>query len=331
MSKFKVVVTDHEYESMEIERQEMSKIDVDFYDSYQCKTEDEVIDATKDADGVIVQYAKITPRVIDHLKKCKVISTYSIGVDKIDIKSATAKNICVANVPDYCVDEVSDHAVLLMLAIARKLTLLNGKVKSGVWDYKVSKPIYRIKGKKLGLIGFGKIPKLVAKKAQSFGMKVYAYDPYITAEEMSKYDVSRMEFDDIIQTVDFVSIHVPLLPSTKEMFNEAAFKKMKKTSYLINAARGPVVDEKALIEALQNKEIAGAALDVVYKEPISKDNLLVKMDNVIITPHVAWYSEESAEALQRTTAQQVVQELEGYYPKNLVNRELKGKLNLKER
>ena len=331
MSRLKVVVTDYEYQSLERERQIINGIGADFCDTFQCRTEDQVIEAAGDADAIIVQYAPITRRVIENLKNCKVIATYGIGTDKIDVRAATECGICVANVPDYGIEEVSDHTILLLLAVARKLTFLNQAVKSGVWDYKLAKPIYRIRGKELGVIGFGKIPRLVARKAHGFGLNISSYDPFVTEEVCDAEGCRKVEFDDLIQRCDFISIHVPLTSETRHMFNAEVFKKMKKTAYLISVGRGPVVDEVALIEALQKGEIAGAALDVTEKEPIAADNPLLRMDNVIITPHAAWYSEEAAAALQRGAAEQVAQVLQGRcYPRNLVNRELKGKLDLLE-
>lgn len=331
MNNLKVVVTDYEYKSLDLEREEIGKIKADFFDTYQCKTEEQVIAAAKDADGIIVQYAPITRRVIESLEKCKIIATYGIGTDKIDVQAATERGICVANVPDYGIEEVSDHALLLLLALVRKVVVLNNAVKSGVWDYKLAKPVYRIKGKKLGLIGFGRIPRLVAEKARGFGLDISCYDPYVAKEAVAQAGVRKLEFDELIAEADFISIHVPYTQETRHMFKAETFKKMKKTSFLVNVGRGPVVDEQALISALLNGEIAGAALDVTEKEPISPHSPLLKMENVIITPHAAWYSEEAAAALQKGAAQQVVQVLQGFYPQNLVNREVKEKLNLKER
>jgi len=322
-------VTDYEYESLSLERGIIESLGAEFVDTFQCKTEDEVIEAARDADGLIVQYAKITRRVIDNLEKCRVIATYSIGVDKIDVQAATERGICVANVPDYCLEEVSDHTLTLLLALARKLCLANSAVKEKFWDYKVAKPIYRIKGKKLGLAGFGNIARRVAEKSAGFGMEIIAYDPFVKPEQAARWNARLVGFDELVAESDFISVHVPLSEKTQYMFNIDIFRKMKRTALVINVSRGPVIKEADLIKALQDRLIAGAALDVAEVEPIDRSNPLLAMDNVIVTPHYAWYSEESAQALQRGAAEQVAQVLQGYYPTNLVNRELLGKLQLK--
>ncbi|MBU3182265.1 C-terminal binding protein [Clostridium psychrophilum] len=318
MSKFKVYVADYEYESLENEKREISKLDADFV-AIQCKTEDEVISKAKDADALFVQYAPITDKVFENLKNLKVIIRYGVGVDCVDLESATKHNVYVCNVPDYSVDEVSTHAVTLILTSLRKIQLLSSNVKNGVWDYKISMPIHRMSTLTLGIAGFGRIPRQVAKKANAFGFNIIAYDPFVSEEVIKEYGASKVDFDTLIKNSDIVTIHIPLIKETLHLFNKDIFLKMKKGAYIINTSRGPLIDEKALIFALDNGIIAGAALDVCEKEPIQVDNKLKQYVNVIITPHVAWYSEEAQVDLQRKAGEEVVRVLSGDKPLNCVN------------
>lgn len=330
MSNWKVVVTDFEYEHLRPEQEVLDRIGVELIRA-QCKTEDDVIRAAKDADGLINQYAPITRRVIEQLDHCKVISRYGIGVDTIDLAAATEKGIVIGNVTDYCVDEVSDHAMALILACARKVVTLNQAVKKGNWDYKVGVPIYRLRGRVLGLVGFGKIPQQVALKGQAFGMKVMAYDPYFPKQTAQEMGVELMDLGDLCEQADFISVHAPLMESTRGLMGKEQFDRMKKEAFIVNTARGPVIDEQALIDALQAGKIAGAGLDVVEQEPISAGNPLLQMDQVIINPHVAWYSEESQNELKRKVAENVADVLSGYWPSYLANKEVKNKVELKEK
>jgi D-3-phosphoglycerate dehydrogenase len=313
--KQRIVITDCDHPSVEIERKVLSEIDSEFILA-QCNIEDEVIEVAKDADGVINQYAPITRRVIESLKRCKVIARYGVGVDNIDIKAATEHKIIVANVPDYCIDEVSTHTIALILACARGITLLDRKRRQKRWDFTLAKPLFRTQGKILGLFGLGKIARAVAQKASGFDFRIIAYDPYV-----SKVDggIKLVEFSQLLSDSDFVSIHVPLTAETRHSFGENELKKMKKTAYLINTSRGPIVDEKALHQALKNRWIAGAALDVMEKEPPDWNSALLQLDNLIITPHISFYSEESYIELKTKVAQAVLSVLKGELPRAIVN------------
>jgi len=311
----KVVITDCDHPSVEIERAILSEINPEFLLAY-CNTEDEVIETARDADGIINQYAPITRRVIDSLKRCKVIARYGVGVDNIDVEAATEHKIIVANVPDYCVDEVSTHAIALMLACARGITLLDRKIRDKKWDFTLAKPLFRTQGKTLGLFGLGRIARMVAQKASGFGFKIIAYDPYV-----SKVDdgIELVGFSKLLSDSDFISIHAPLTDETKYVFGENELKAMKKTAYLINTARGPIIDERNLYVALKERWIAGAALDVMEKEPPDWKNLLPKLDNLIVTPHISFYSEESYVELKTKVAESVRSVLKGELPRAMVN------------
>ncbi|MFB4165369.1 C-terminal binding protein [Alteribacillus sp. JSM 102045] len=321
---FKVVITDYEFATLEPEEKVLQQADVEFVKA-QCKTEEEVIEACKDADGIINQYAPITRKVIENLDNCKVISRYGVGVNTIDINAATEKGIIVGNVTDYCMDEVSDHAFSLLLACARKVTQLNNEVKAGNWDFKVGVPMYRLRGRTLGLVSFGKIPQTLAVKAQAFGIKTVAYDPFVDQETAANLNTELVDLDELCRRSHFISVHAPLVEATRGMMSDHQFSLMKKEAFIINTARGPVIDEKALARALEKGEIAGAGLDVVEEEPIPSDSPLLKMDQVILNPHAAWYSEEAQQELKTKTAQNVAEVLNGKYPKYLVNQDVKEK------
>lgn len=333
MSKtFKVVTTDYNFGDLNIENQVLSEIGVTVT-PYQCRSEEEVIQACQTADGILNQAVPIPRQVIEALQYCKVISRYGIGFDTVDVQAATEKGICVANVPDYGVEEVAIHALGLFLAAARKLMIFNREVKRGNWCAAVPdlpRPIFRLKGQTFGIIGFGNIGRSHATKLKSLGLRILACDPYISREVGTAYGVELVSLEELLRQSDYVSLHLPLNMETRHMIREAQLKLMKPTAILINTARGPIIDEKALIQALKEKWIAGAALDVMEKEPPEPDNPLFQMDNVILTPHAAWYSEDSMSELRRKAAMNILQVLKGYYPKYLVNPKIKEITKLRD-
>lgn len=317
----KVYVTDYEYATLEPEKRELNKIGA-IMSPKQCKTEEDVIRECKDASGLIDQYAPITRKVMESLPDLKVVGRYGVGVNTIDVDAATELGIQVLNVPDYCMDEVSNQAISLMLACHRKLNILNSQVHHNGWDYKIAKPIHRLQGQTLGLLGFGRIPKMVAQKAKAFGLNIIAYDPYVTPEVGLQYNVTILPLKDVLQKADIISVHVPLTKDTENLLNEQTLSWVKPEAIVINTSRGPLIDEKALYHALKDKKLGYAGLDVTVQEPIQKDNPLLTLDNVIITPHVAWYSEEAELELKTKVAQGVADVLSGKNAKYLVNRDV---------
>jgi D-3-phosphoglycerate dehydrogenase len=313
--KFKIIITDCDHPSVEIEKKILSEINPELT-LETCKTEEDIIAVASDADGIINQYAPFTRKVIKSLNRCKIIARYGVGVDNIDVEAATEHNIIVANVPDYCVDEVSTHAIALMVDCARGITLLDRKVRDKKWDFTLAKPLFRTQGKTLGLFGLGRIARMVAQKASGFGLRIIAYDPYVSKVNIG---VKLVELSQLLTDSDFLSIHVPLTDETRHSFSENELRTMKKTSYLVNTSRGPIVDEKALYVALKEKWIAGAALDVMDKEPPDWEAPLLKLDNIIITPHISFYSEESYVELKTKVAESVRAVLKGELPRAMVN------------
>ncbi|MFJ7682475.1 C-terminal binding protein [Peribacillus butanolivorans] len=309
---FKILLTDYEFEHLQYEEDvfKESGLDIDFIKA-QCKTEEEVIELAKEVDAILNQYAPVSRRVIGSLENTKIISRYGVGVNTIDLDAAKEKGITVANVPDYGMEEVSNHALALLLSWARKVTLLNNEVKKGNWDFKACVPIHRFNEQTVGVLGFGRIPRRFVEKVKPLGFKTAAYDPFVSADDMAAVGVQKMNLEEIICEADYLSVHVPLIDDTFHLINEERLKQMKRNAVIINTARGPIIDEKALAEALEKGIIAGAALDVTEDEPVSIDSPLLKMDNVIITPHSAWYSEEAMIELRQKAAKNIVQVLSG--------------------
>ena len=275
---------------------------------------DDILAVARDADAILVTYAKLSGDLLRRLKRCKAIGRFGLGVDNIDVAAAKECGITVTYVPDYCMREVSDHAMALLLALARKVVLSNDLVQSGRWEMPAVVPIRRLEGQVLGLVGFGNIPRQLAPRAQAFGLRVITHDPYVAPDVLAAACVEGVSFDDLLARSDFVSIHAPLLPATRGLFNAAAFAKMKRGACLINSARGPLVDEPALIAALDSGHLGAAALDVVASEPLAKDSALLGRANVILTPHTAFYSVEALEELQSKCASDVARVLSGEKP-----------------
>jgi D-3-phosphoglycerate dehydrogenase / 2-oxoglutarate reductase len=299
-----------------------------------CATGEELISACSEADAVIALGIRITPgyvfsdKVIQNLHKCRLIAVTGIGYDNVDIAAATEKGICVANSPYYCLEEVSDHTMALVLACVRKFYQLVPDIKSGKWgaqaDYlDALKPLHRLSGQTLGLIGFGNIARTLVPKARAFGFRIIAYAPHVPGTLFEKFEVEPVELDRLLEESDFVSMHTALTSENRHMMGLQQFKKMKRTAYLINTARGELVDEQALCAALSQGLIAGAGLDVLESEPPDRDNPLLKLGNVLITGHFAYYSEESREELFRWPWEEVARVLQGEWPRGLVNAQVK--------
>jgi D-3-phosphoglycerate dehydrogenase len=318
--------------SMEVERKELARFNVDAeVVEARFRTEDELIAVVKDADAILGGHL-FTRRVIEALPKCRVIVTYSVGFDGIDVDAATDNGIIVVNNPAsyWCVEEVSNHAIALLLACAKKLTLLNGLTKQGRWaeSRQVLPPMVPIHGQTLGLVGCGAIGRMTAKKAQCFGLRTLGYDPYLDKALAKEYGITLMSLPELLKESDFVSVHTPLSEETYHLIGEREFRQMKPTAYFINTSRGSVVDETALIKALQEKRIAGAGLDVFEKEPVAPDNPLLKMDNVVALPHTASYSDAALDLQPVNPAQEVARVLSGRWPKNVINKTVKPKVKL---
>jgi len=321
--KAKVVLTDYVWESLEVEKKTLHGVAE--LVPLQTKKPDEFIEQAADCDALLNTYAgPITAEVMARMPKCKIIARYGIGVDTIDLDAATAAGIIVTNNPTYCIEEVAEHTMALLLAAARKVVFYDRLVRAGRWEVPPGKPLFRLDGSTLGLVGFGNIARAVALRAAAFGINVLYSDPFVKQDQ---YDVpgDSVSLDKLLREADFVSIHPPLMPQTRKMINDDALGKMKKTAWLINCSRGPIVDTDALVRALDAKKIAGAALDTTDPEPLPNPHPLRERDNVIINPHVAWYSEQAMVGLQAGAPSEVRRVLTGEWPVNVVNRAVKGK------
>jgi len=318
MSRPVVVVTDYVFPNLEPTERIMSELGAELRVAKSRETAD-VLDVSRDADGIISCYSDMNADVIAQLERCKVIARTGTGYNNIDVDAATKAGMYVTNVRAYCDDEVSDHAMALLLALARKIPYLNGEVNAGRWDESAAKPLHRIRGKVLGLAGFGNIPRQVAAKAQAFGISVIAHDPFVDADTYASFGVRGVSLDEMFEQADYFSVHAPLNDETHNMFDATAFARMKPGAFLVNTARGPLVDVEALADALDAGQVAGAGLDVLPDEPPASDLRLLGRDNVILTPHVGFYSEDSVVDLQELTAKQVALVLSGQEPQFAVN------------
>ena len=318
MSKITVAVTDTVFPNWQPAEEALSALDVELVRA-ETPEQDAILAVAQNAEAVFVTYAQITADVIAGLENCKVIGRFGIGTDNIDIEAATAAGIVVTYAPVYCLDEVSDHAMALLLSLARKIPFSTSMVSDGRWEMPAVVPIRRFKGRTLGLVGIGNIAQAIVGKAQAFGIKTIAADPYAPEEVFAKTNTEKVELDELYARSDYISVHAPLTPETENMFSTDAFSKMKSDALLINTSRGPLVDVDALVEALDAGEIGGAALDVLPQEPPAAGHPLLGRDDVILTPHTGFYSEDALLDLQTTVATDVATVLSGGKPLYPVN------------
>lgn len=297
-------------------------------------SEEDLIRYAADADGVIVGATEhYTARVIEALEKCKIISRFGIGFNNIDVAAATRRGIPVAVVLDASVHEVSDHALAFLLAFSRKIVPISQAVRRGAWKpgsneiIQLRGQIFRLNEQALGLVGVGRIGSRVAPKAGAFGLRVLGYDPYLSAEELRQRGAKKVSFEQLLQEADFISIHAPLTPETQGMFGLKEFRRMKPSAVIINTARGAIIAEKDLYQALVEGSIAGAGIDVTEPEPPGPENPLFQLDQVLASAHSAFYSESSMRELQEKATQAVLAALRGEWPEVLVNPEVKEQKN----
>jgi D-3-phosphoglycerate dehydrogenase len=321
--KAKVVLTDYVWESLDVEKKTLEGL-ADLV-PLQTKKPEEFLAQAADCDALLNTYAgPITAEVMAKMPKCRIIARYGIGVDTIDLDAATQAGIIVTNNPSYCIEEVAEHTMALLLTSARKIAFYDREVRAGRWAVPPGKPLYRVAGRTLGLVGFGNIARQVAVRAASFGIRIVFSDPFI-AEGQFDVPGKKMELQDVLREADFISLHPPLTAQTRKMISDEAFARMKPNAVLINCARGPIVDTEALVRALDGKKIAGCALDTTDPEPLPDPHPLRGRENVVLNPHVAWYSEQALVGLQAGAPSEVKRVLSGEWPVNVVNRAVKGK------
>lgn len=325
MNRFKAVFVEHDYTSIDPDRRIIEAAGAELVDTDRYPR-DQAWAMCEDADAVMVRRLTVTRDMISRLRKCQLLVRYGIGVDIIDLEAATERGIIVSHVPNYCQDEVSTQAICLMLACVRRLLLTVDAVRRGRWDVHAGDPIYRLAGQTVGLIGFGTLGQTVARKLQGWNLHLCATDPYVDPGIAERLNVKLVPFETLLRTSDIVSVHAPLLPETTHLMNDAAFALMKPGAVFVNTARGAIVDEAALLRALERKQLNCAGLDVCEREPLPSDSPLRSHPRIVVTDHIAWYSEESQLDLQRAAAQEVARVCAGKLPEAIANPEVLKKL-----
>ena len=316
-----VVITSNIFPGLDVEQEVLSPSNVELV-KHPCRNEDQLIAAGKDAVALIIGNVPITSRVLSHLPRCLAIVKPAVGVDNIDLDAATAAGICVANVPDYGTDEVATHAMALLLNAIRYVDAGVAEVRAGNWQPKPNYPIQRSAGRTLGIVGFGRIGQSVARKAAGFGWRLLVWDPYLDEDEMRRLGVEPVDFETLLAQSDFVTLHLPLTEETEGLIDSGVLAKMKPSAFLVNTARGAIVDSAALLQAVESGQITGAALDVIDDEPPQQDHPLYRTDRILVTAHVAWYSEQAFDDVRVKAVQEVARVLQGELPRNLLNSEV---------
>ena len=318
MSRFRVVLVEHGYSSVEHERQIISAAGGEFIDAESLPLP-EALRLCREADGILCRRLEVSAVMIKGFSRCKILLRYGVGTDNVDVDAATAAGIIVGHVPSYCIDEVSTHAIALLLACVRKLVVTNEKVQRGAWDVHRSDPIYRLAGRTLGLVGLGKIGCAVARKLRGWDLQILVTEPYVEPERAQSIGVELVPLETLFRKSDYISLHCLLLPETQHLVNRETLALMRPGAIVVNTARGSVVDTSALLQALDEGRLTGAGLDVFEEEPLPSNSPLRRHLAVVLTDHTAWYSEESQLQLQRTAAEEVVRVCTGRLPLSLAN------------
>jgi D-3-phosphoglycerate dehydrogenase / 2-oxoglutarate reductase len=319
-----VVIADYDYGDVAIERAIVEEAGFQLR-ALQCRSEDDLVAGAQDAEAVLTQYARVGARAIAELPRLRHIARYGVGLDIVDVDAATAAGVLVTNVPaDYCRDEVADHALGMLLFFARKLRVFDEAVHSGTWRWQAGRPLRRLRGSRLGIIGLGSIGRAIAERAAAFGLELVAHDPYVDAAVAERLGVRLVELGELLETSDYVVVQAPLTEETRGLFDGAAIARMRPGAVLINTARGPMVETQALYDALHDGRLAGAALDDLPEEPAKQDgwrpdNSLLTLANCLVTPHVAYYSDDSIRYARTFASQEVVRVLRGETPRSPVN------------
>jgi D-3-phosphoglycerate dehydrogenase len=313
-----VLVTDHTWPSTEPEAEVLAGVGARLVEA-KTGEEAELVELAAEADAILTCFARVTAAVVRAAPRLQVIGRYGIGVDNIAVDEATRLGIPVTNVPAYCLDEVAEHALALLLACARRVVHYDRAVRDRDWGLGTGMPIFRVRGRTLGIVGFGKIGQTLAAKARALGLAVLAADPYVPEAIIRERGAEPADLDEVLARADFLSLHLPLTAETRHLLDASRLRRMKPSAFVINTSRGGVVDQAALLEALRDGWIAGAALDVFEPERLPPDHPLLALPNLVATPHVAFYSEESVRELEVQAARNVAAILEGRRPHALVN------------
>jgi len=318
MAKYTVCVSDQRHASYEVERELLRTIDAELK-LCDCATEEDLVEQCGEADAILLDLAPMTAKAVEGLKHCKIISRYGVGYENVDLEAATKAGIQVTNVPDYCMEDVSDHALALMFSCLRHVPMRDRRVREGRWNLQGTS--FRLKGRVLGIIGAGRIARALVRKVSGFGLReVVAYDPYVSAEELAGIGVRKVELKELLETADIISLHLHANAETNGIINRETLALMKPTAILINVSRGPLVKDEDLLEALRENRILAAGLDTHNHEPLGMDSPFLALDNVVLTDHTAYSTMESVLELKTKAAQNVIDVLTGAAPKYPVNR-----------
>lgn len=317
----KVLVTDYTWDSTEPEAAIVAEAGAELVIA---RTGDpaELAELVVDADAILTCFSQVPAGVISAGRRLQVIGRYGIGLDNIDVAEATRLGVMVTNVPAYCLDEVAEHALALILGMARNVPGYDRQVRAGNWELKAARPLFRVAGSTLGIVGYGRIGQTLAAKVAGLGMTVLAHDPHLDPDRVRARGAEPCELDDLLRRSDFVSLHLPLTADTRRLIDDAKLRLMKPTAFLVNTSRGGALDQEALHSALAEGRLAGAALDVFEPERLPDDHPLLTQPNLVATPHVAFYSEQSVLELQRRAARNVADALLGRRPESVVNPEV---------
>lgn len=314
---FTIAVLDHGYGQIDLERELVAQAGGMLLDLRDLSEYDAL--AAAQAEGIMVRRRVVDESQLAAFKSAKIIVRYGVGVDNIDVDAATRLKLLVGHVPVYCVDEVSNHAICLLLACVRELIPIHQKVSAGRWDLQRENPVHRTRGKTAGIVGLGNIGSDVARKLKSWGMRLLAADPYIEPAKAAALGVELVPLEQLLRQSDFVTLHLPLLPETHHLINEAALALMKPSAILINTARGPIVDTEALRRSLDAGRLHAAGLDVFEEEPIPATSPLLNHPSIVVTDHMGWYSEESLLDLRRQAVEEAIRGAIGKLPHYIAN------------
>ncbi len=315
-----VLVTDYAWPSLDVEREILASGGCSLVVA-ESGSEEELVSLAPLADAILTNWKPVRAAVLEAATRCLTVARYGVGVDNIDIAAATRLGMIVSNVPDYCIEEVSDHAMALVLALARRVVFFAEQTRAGRWDNQEFGEMHRLRGRTIGLVGFGRIARRVADKARAFGLSVIAWSPSLAARAPEGVEVAT-SLDDLLRRADIVSLHAPLSAATRHLISAEQLALMRPGAFLVNTARGLLVDNDALIDALERGALAGAGLDVLDEEPPPLEHPMRHAAGVVLTPHAAFSSAESVAELEEKAAQNVLVALDGGVPGTIVNPEV---------
>jgi len=322
---FRAVLIEHGYAAAEIEREIIRAAGGEFIDAEKLAP-GEALRLCESAEGIMLRRGEVTAEMIHRFRHCKILLRYGVGVDNIDLQAATESGIIVGHVPDYGMDEVSTHAIALLLACVRRVVTTRQRMADGAWDVHRNEPLWRMAGRTLGIVGLGSIGQTVARKLSGWNLRLLATDPFVDPARAAGLGVELVDLDSLFRQSDYLTLHCPLLPETRHLINARTLRWMKPGAMLVNTARGPVVDTIALLAAFDEGRVAQAGLDVFEDEPLPRDSRVRTHPRVVCTDHVAWYSEEAQTQLQRSAAEEVVRVCTGGLPRFVANLEVLHRL-----